>query len=79
MSPASGNERKGSYAAHAQTAQFGKKLQENSQRFFLVTFQDHSTLGAIPPDNPFSVEHYEVFETSEPSSATQGDLKPHRR
>ena len=47
-----------------------------TQRFFLVTFKDHSTLGVIPPDDPFNVEHYQVFETSEPSPVTQGDLKP---
>jgi DNA invertase Pin-like site-specific DNA recombinase len=45
-----------------------------AQRFFLVTFKDHSTLGVIPPDDPFNVEHYQVFETSDPSSVTQGDL-----
>jgi DNA invertase Pin-like site-specific DNA recombinase len=47
-----------------------------TERFFLVTFKDYSTLGVIPPDDPFSVEQYQVFETSEPSSVTQGDLKP---
>jgi hypothetical protein len=41
-----------------------------TERFFLVTFKDHSTLGVIPPDDPFNVEHYQVFETSEPSSVT---------
>lgn len=57
---------------HAKSARRGMFTE---QRFFLVTFKDHSTLGVIPPDDPFNVEHYQVFETSEPFSVTQGDLQ----
>jgi hypothetical protein len=45
-----------------------------AQRFFLVAFKDHSTLGVIPPDDPFNVERYQVFETGEPRPLPEGDL-----
>jgi DNA invertase Pin-like site-specific DNA recombinase len=42
-----------------------------TDRFFLVTFKDHSTLGVHPDkDDPYNIEGYQFFETSQPRSVT---------